>query len=318
MEFREVTILTSIKGLSVLTKALEAIGASGFVINDPTDFEDFLAGTQTHWDYVEESLMDIKDSVPYVRFYAPMLAQGDRLIENTKKYLDELRLQEDADEYGELSMSIKDVKESDWENNWKAYFKPFKVGQNFYIKPSWETLDDREGRLVLEIDPASSFGTGTHETTRLCLAACEDIIIENKTVLDMGCGSGILSVGAFALGAKEITLVDIDENCALTSRENLERNAVEASKYEIICDSPDRYIKKLQGRNYDVILANIVADVIIGLAKDFKAWLNEGGTLITSGIIDGRQDDVVNALKAAGFKIEKVVSDNNWTCVVAS
>ena len=181
------------------------------VVSDPRDFEDFLNKTQTYWDYVDESLMELRDAAPHLTFYLPQNAQGEQQLAGIRQALAGLHGRDAAGEFGSLEMTCGSVQEEDWANNWKQYFKPFRVGRHFYVKPSWETIDDDEGRIVLHIDPASSFGTGTHHTTQLCLKQLEKVPVEGASVLDMGCGSGILGIAAALLGAKRVTAVDIDD-----------------------------------------------------------------------------------------------------------
>ena len=201
MRFWEIDIAATSQGIEVLTGILEELGVSGMVVSDPRDFEEFLNKTQTYWDYVDESLMELRDAAPHLTFYLPQNAQGEQQLAGIRQALAGLHGRDAAGEFGSLEMTCGSVQEEDWANNWKQYFKPFRVGRHFYVKPSWETIDDDEGRIVLHIDPASSFGTGTHHTTQLCLKQLEKVPVEGASVLDMGCGSGILGIAAALLGA---------------------------------------------------------------------------------------------------------------------
>ena len=187
----------------------------------------------------------------------------------------------------------------------------------FMIKPSWETVDDAQGRRILEIDPASSFGTGSHDTTQLCMCALEDNVKPGDTVLDMGTGSGILAIAAAMLGAEVRTVVDIDENCLRTAQENAEKNHVSIGRG--LCGDAlrDEKLAADIGSGYSVIVANIVADVIIGMAPMFLAKTAEGGTLICSGILNERADEVHAALEKAGFEVVNHAKSDDWSAFTA-
>ena len=201
-------------------------------------------------------------------------------------------------------------KSEDWENNWKKYFHTLPVGERLLIHPVWETDFDPKGRTVLDIEPGLAFGSGSHETTRLCLEAMEKHIDGEKSVLDLGCGSGILSVAALLLGAKRAVGVDIDALAVKTARENGAKNGFFPPKYTVFeGDLTD----KVSGK-FDVIVANIVADVIILLCKDVGAYLADGGVFIVSGIIDTRMDDVLEAFERFGFAVREEHCENGWMC----
>ena len=199
----------------------------------------------------------------------------------------------------------------DWINNWKKYFKPIPVGNKLLIHPIWEDEIDPMGRTVIHLEPGLAFGTGTHETTRLCLETLEKYVNEGDEVLDVGCGSGILSIAALLLGAKRAVGIDIDELAVKTAIENAQMNKVE-DKFEAICgDLTD----KVSGK-YKIVVANIVADIIVKLTKDIKLFLTDDATYIMSGIIDTRKDDVLNCLKD-DFDIIEIIEENGWVAIAA-
>lgn len=199
----------------------------------------------------------------------------------------------------------------DWINNWKKYFKPIPVGNKLLIHPIWEDEVDPMGRTVIHLEPGLAFGTGTHETTRLCLETLEKYVKEGDEVLDVGCGSGILSIAALLLGAKRAVGIDIDELAVKTAIENAQMNKVE-DKFEAICgDLTD----KVSGK-YKIVVANIVADIIVKLTKDIKLFLTDDATYIMSGIIDTRKDDVLNCLKD-DFDIIEIIEENGWVAIAA-
>lgn len=314
MRFWEIDIAATSQGIEVLTGLLEELGVSGMVVSDPRDFEEFLNKTQTYWDYVDESLMELRDAAPHVTFYLPQNAQGEQQLAGIRQALAGLHGRDAAGEFGSLEMTCGSVQEEDWANNWKQYFKPFRVGRHFYVKPSWETIDDDEGRIVLHIDPASSFGTGTHHTTQLCLKQLEKVPVEGASVLDMGCGSGILGIAAALLGAKRVTAVDIDEASVGVTRENVLKNGIDPEKFTLLCGdvTGNAALAQRVGKGYDVVLANIVADVIIGMRRELFDFLRPGGTLIVSGIIGERADEVQRALTDCGFALRERGEQQDW------
>ena len=210
------------------------------------------------------------------------------------------------------ALSTRTVRESDWANNWKQFFKPLPVGEKLLILPTWETDENKDGRAVLHIDPGMAFGTGGHETTRLVLETLEKTVKEGDRFLDIGCGSGILSIAALLLGAACAFGVDIDPLAVKTARENGALNDMVAPRYEIVeGDLAD----KVTGQ-YEVVAANIVADAIIALSPAVPAFLKEGGVYVVSGIIDVREADVVTALDACGFAVSERYEQRGWVCLV--
>ena len=212
----------------------------------------------------------------------------------------------------ENELSTRTVRETDWANNWKQFFKPLPVGEKLLILPTWESDDNKEGRAVLHIDPGMAFGTGGHETTRLVLETLEKKVQTGDRFLDIGCGSGILSIAALLFGAAEAFGVDIDPLAVKTAQENGELNDMFPPRYTIVeGDLAD----KVEGK-YDVVAANIVADAIIALSPAVPAFLKEGGVYVVSGIIDVREQDVVTALDACGFAVSERYEQRGWVCLV--
>lgn len=201
-------------------------------------------------------------------------------------------------------------KNEDWENNWKAYFKPTPIGKRLLIRPVWEEVEDAGGRIVFNIEPGLAFGNGSHETTRLSLEALEEYVTKEGTVLDIGCGSGILAVAALLLGAKAATGVDIDKLAVKTARENGRINGFQEPEFTVLNGN---MVDKVHGK-FDIVVANIVADIIILFCKDVAKYLNPNGVFIASGIIDLRENDVLAAFKQYGFKVVKRHEDGGWIC----
>ncbi len=210
----------------------------------------------------------------------------------------------------ESEIVLNECKNEDWENNWKQYFHPIPVGERLLIRPLWEDEYEAGDRKVLNIEPGLAFGTGTHETTRLCLETLEKHVHEGTTVLDIGCGSGILSIASLLLGAEKAVGVDIDALAVKTAKENGEVNGFKEPEYTILQGNlTDKVSSK-----FDVVVANIVADVIILFCKDVASFMKDDAVFITSGIIDTREQDVVNAFNKYGFKIQKRNTESGWVC----
>lgn len=324
MYWIEAVISTTHDGIEPVAGRLIMNGIGGYAVEDSEDFNEFLEGEGVYFDYVEDELLKLKDCETVVKFYVAENAQGLETLLAVKKSLEELKQMDEDGAFGDLTITTNDkIQEQDWENNWKKYFKPFSVGENLCVKPSWETLPEEfAGKTIIEIDPSSSFGTGSHATTRLCLEMVEKympMIKKDAQVLDMGCGSGILGIGASLLGAEFITAVDIDENSARIAGENFVVNGIDEDKYKVmagnILNDQDFY-DIVTAQKYDLIAANIVADVLIWMAPVFKKVLADDGYLLVSGIISSRSDEVVSALKERGLKVVQMNESQEWAAVV--
>lgn len=317
MNWTEVNIMTSTYGIEPLTAYLMDIGIKGFVIRDSEDFNEFLENKEGKWDYIDDDLMGLSDCETCVTVYIPENAQGAEMFASLRNIVNTLKENDSENLFGRLAVESDSVKEEDWANNWKKYFKPVKVGEKLLIKPSWEEYNENDGRTVLEIDPASSFGTGQHNTTRLCLEIMEKALKKRDRVLDLGCGSGILSIGAMLLGAESAVAVDIEENSVATAVENAAKNNIESDKYTAYCGNVinDTALAEKIGEGYDLITANIVADVLIAMSSLFMKFIRKGGTLIISGIITERKDEVTDAVIKAGFTMNDVREADGWCAV---
>lgn len=311
----EVTVWTSTAGIDAVTGMLMDLGIDGFVIEDARDFADFLQDTEIYWDYVDEDLAQEKTNAETnVKIYIEDSPAGAELLAQVNAGLAGLRKRDVAHAFGRCVTELASIRQEDWENNWKQYFKPFRVGETFLIKPSWETCEPEEGRKILEIDPSSSFGTGTHNTTQLCICELERRVRAGDRLLDMGCGSGILSVAAHMLGASEVTAVDIDPNAVKIAQENAEKNGFSLRTHvgDVVGDAA---LSDAIGSGYDVIVANIVADVIMGMRYILKDKLKPEGTLIVSGILAVRADEVQQSLQDAGFALERRDQSGDWVAM---
>ena len=320
MEWTEVNIYTATEGIEILCSKLEDLGVKGFSIRDAEDFKEFLDNKYGRWDYIDDDLMGLSECETCITIYLPANEQGQETLTAVRSMLAEMKAADTEGKYGRLEAELASLREEDWANNWKQYFKPFVIGERLAIKPSWEEFDNTDGRVVLEIDPASSFGTGTHHTTRLCLELIEKYLKNGSRGLDLGCGSGILSIAALILGAKDAIAVDIDPIAETIAYENAALNGIGKDRYtvltgDVLTDSALR--EKIEAKRYPIVTANIVASVIIALAPYAAKLLEEGGKFITSGIIDTREDEVAAALTAAGLNILEIRRGGDWRAILA-
>ena len=310
MNWTEVTIKTTTEAVEAISNILMEERCGGVMIEDPKDFL-FQKKNELDWDYVEEEVFNKsgQDGV-LIKTYIPEERNVLELIETVKARI--ALLPSFGLDIGEGSVSLSNVNESDWANEWKKYYKPTKVGKKIVVKPSWEEYEKQEGDLIIELDPGMAFGTGTHETTSMCIRELENYVDETKTVFDIGCGSGILAIAAAQLGAKEVVAGDLDEVAVKVSKENCKINNVSdkvvvkhGSLFEVV-DS-----------KADVIVANIIADIIKILAKDVSKFLKDDGVFISSGIILAKIDEVCEALEENGFEIVKVERLGEWSAIVS-
>lgn len=318
MNWTEAEIYTSTECIDILCASLLDIGIKGFAIKDSEDFNEFLENKDGKWDYIDDDLMGLKNCETSVTIYLPENSQGAEMLISLKQLLNRMKERDSSGSWGRLEFEIKSVKEEDWANNWKQYFKPLKVGEKLLVKPSWEEYDGSDSRTILEIDPASSFGTGQHNTTKLCLELLEKAVKGGERILDLGCGSGILSIGGILLGANEATAVDIEENAVATALENAVKNNISMEKYHAYCGDiiSNTDLREKIGSGYDIITANIVADVLIAMSTLFRSFLKPESILIISGIITERKSEVVDAVVEAGFEVIEEAEGDGWAAVM--
>ena len=311
MEWLELKIDTSPSGLDAVTALLEEQGVTGVIIDDEGDFKDFLEHNRQYWDYVDEDLLREKAGVSRITFY---LERNEGALDTIARVRIAMSaLKKAHPEYGPLLLTIDSVADADWENNWKKFYKPMEIGQRLLVVPQWETAKDN-GRVRLVLNPGLTFGTGSHATTRLCLQALDKYIHGGEKVLDLGCGSGILSIAALVLGAKEAFACDIDEKCVDVAYENAALNGVGKDRYTVRWGDvlTDKALQAQLGGGYDIVVANIVADVIICLSGRVRPFLKEGGLFLCSGIIDERAEEVLAQLRADGWIVMERHDSEGW------
>ncbi len=258
------------------------------------------------------------DGKAKVSFYLEDDADLDEILDKVKKELEQLRTYMDI---GSGEITVDSTKEEDWVNNWKQYFKPFYVDEHIMVKPTWEVIEDaKEDDLIVEIDPGTAFGTGSHETTKLCMRQLKKYVKDDTVLLDVGCGSAILSILGLKLGAKYAVDTDIDPNAVRAANENFEVNHLEKEQYRILLGNvlEDEKMREDLGKEcYDIVVANILADVIIPLSSLVPSFLKEDGVFISSGIINTKEEDVKNAILDAGMDIIEISHMGDWVSITA-
>ena len=301
MRWIEVCVDTPGGEIDARCEELAALGAGGFVIENEDDFREFLENNRQYWDYVDRELEESYSGVSRIKTYLADDADGRAILAAIRE------------RYPSLGVSY--VEDSDWENNWREYYKPIEVGERLVVVPEWEETP-QNGRIPLRLDPGLIFGTGSHPTTRMCLAALEGCAGPGKRVLDLGCGSGILGIGALLLGCGICVGCDIDPKAPDVAAANAALNGIGPDRCSVSAGDrlADASLRRLLGGGYDLVLANIVSDVIIPLSALVGAFLAPGGVFIASGVIDGREDEVAAAIRANGFLIAEHFHEEEWHC----
>lgn len=310
MKWIEVTIKTTTEAVEAITNILDELRTGGVMIEDPKDFL-FQKNNELDWDYVEEEVFNKsgQDGV-LIKTYISEERNVVEVVENIKHRV--LSLRDFGIDIGEGSVSLGQVNESDWANEWKKYYKPTKIGQRIVVKPTWEDYKPENGELIIELDPGMAFGTGTHETTSMCIRELEKYVNEDSKVFDIGCGSGILAIAAAKLGAKEVLAVDLDEVAVKVSKENVEENNVSDS-VEVRHGNLMDVVKD----RADVVVANIIADIIKILAKDVHNFMKKDAVFISSGIILDKVEEVKESLIENGFEIIDIKKLGEWSAIVS-
>lgn len=311
MKWLELHIDTVPGGLETVETLLSSLGIDGLVIDDEGDFHDFLENNHQYWDYVDEELLKEKKGRCRVSFYLEDNEAGFSTLAQVRLAL--AALKKERQDCGSLLLSMENLEDADWENNWKQYYKPMEIGERLLVIPEWEQTETR-GRVPLILNPGLTFGTGSHATTRLCLTALEQAVRGGERVLDLGCGSGILSIAALRLGAAHAFACDIDEKCVGVAYENAALNGVGKANYTVRWGNvlEDEGLLAEMGAGYDIVVANIVADVIIALAPTVRRFLKPDGLFLCSGIIDTRAEEVAAALAHHGWKLVEMQNSEGW------
>ncbi len=309
MQYLEITVTTRADTIEEVAARLTAGGFSDLVLEDQTEFEGFLEENRDYWDYIDEDLQEKLQGLSCIKLYiekedTASLSRLEALLQNLRKTM------------GDLPMTAKPLAEENWEESWKENYPAQLVGERLVVLPYW--LTDDSGRLPVILDPGLTFGTGAHPSTRMVLETMEKEVKPGSACLDLGSGSGILSIAALRLGAKSAIGVDVDPKAEDIARENAGYNGFASPEFTALTGNvlTDREVMEaLAEKQYDVVLVNIVADVIIALAPVLPRFLGEHTTLICSGILDTRLSDVKNALDKAGIQIIQEKACEDWRCI---
>ena len=308
MAWLEITLDTTPERIGSVVTTLTARGFSDLVIEDQQEFETFLEENRAYWDYIDEELQEKLQGLSHIKLY---LEDTDTAgMERLKKAAEELK----------LPLTVAPLAEVNWEESWKDNYPPQEVGEKILVLPYWLADSDTEGRLPVILDPGLTFGTGAHPSTQMVMETMEDIVKPGWKCLDLGSGSGILSIAALRLGAESAVGIDIDPKAEDIARENAAYNGFAAPEFTALTGNVTEdtaLMESLAAKEYDLVLVNIVADVIIGLSPILKHFLNAGSTLICSGILDSRLEDVLAALDRGGLEVTGIKEKEDWRCVRA-
>ncbi|MEY8316074.1 50S ribosomal protein L11 methyltransferase [Oscillospiraceae bacterium 50-58] len=308
IKWLEVAVNTTPDRLDQVCAKLAAAGMDSLVIEDEQDFLSFLEQNRQYWDYVDQELLDRMKGVTRVKFYVTDDEDGKKQLEQYTRGLDQ-------------EFTATPLTDNDWAYSWQKYYKPLEIGQRLYVVPQWMGEEPVPvGRVPFYLNPGLTFGTGSHASTQLCLEGVEEHTVPGRDVLDLGCGSGILSIAALCLGARSAVAVDIDPKAVDVAYENAALNGIGRDRYTVRAGnvlSDKRLAAELAQKKYHLVLANIVADVIIPLAPQVPALLEEDGVFLCSGIIDTRTREVETALKQAGLTVTKKREKSGWAALEA-
>lgn len=316
MKWVKLTLKTLSEAVEPLSDMLITKGIEGIEIQDNVPITE-RERKEMFIDILPE--LDTSNKEAFISFYLEEEADVEATVNSVKEGLAEVSQFVDT---GAGEIEISETEDIDWINNWKAYFKPFRLDDNIVIKPTWEVLTDkREGDIVIELDPGTAFGTGSHETTKLCILALKKYLQSGMQILDVGCGSGILSIIASKLGAEKVLGTDIDPHAVEASVENTEVNGIAQNKVSFLSGDiiSEEELKKTVGfEKYDIVVANILADIIIPLSGKIGDHLKKGGLFISSGIINTKKEQVLTAIKGNGFEVLGVEEMGDWVSIIAA
>ncbi len=307
MKWYEVKITISEEACDAVSEMLNTIGASGVSINDPNEIRREVQKSES-LDYADDEFLNSLGEDVIINAYFQGELKINELLELVKE---KLSFVSNFLDIGLGTIEYQEVDDEDWATGWKKYYKPFNISDNVIIKPTWEKLEDTDDEIVIELDPGMAFGTGTHETTKMCAQLLEKVVKKDDIVLDVGCGTGILSIIAAKLGAAHVNAIDIDEVAVRVTKENCDLNNV-GNKVEahvgILADFGFEMA--------DIVVANIIANVIIDISNIIKYYLKAGGKLLTSGIIKERKLEVIDTYLQKGFVVEDIQEMGEWVAIL--
>ena len=317
MDYLEVTIETASAGIEVVASALTAGGFDSLVVEDQAEYEEFLEDNRAYWDYIDEEFQEKLEGLSRIKLYLEVDGTEEKQLGKLRRLLDALKNRSKKN-LGSLEITSALLPETNWEESWKDNYPAQEVGEKLIVVPCWNP--EANGRIPVILDPGLTFGTGAHPSTQMCMEFMEERVRPGMDVIDLGSGSGILSIAALRLGAKTAIGVDIDPKAEDIARENAAYNDFGTDRFDAVTGNvteDHELMRRLSGRHYDLVFVNIVADVIIGLAPVLQHFMDEHTRVICSGILDVRENDVHEALRAAGLVIEATKAKEDWRSLVA-
>ncbi len=317
MDYLEVTIQTASAGIEVVASALTAGGFDSLVVEDQAEYENFLEDNRAYWDYIDEEFQAELQGLSRIKLYLEVDGTEETQLKKLRKLLEALKNRTKKN-LGTLEITSQLLPETNWEESWKDNYPPQEVGEKLVVVPCWNP--EAKGRIPVILDPGLTFGTGAHPSTQMCMEFMEELVKPGMEVIDLGSGSGILSIAALRLGAKTAIGVDIDPKAEDIARENAAYNDFGADRFDAVTGNVTEdtaLMERLSEKHYDLVFVNIVADVIIGLSPVLKHFMGENTKVICSGILDVREDEVHEALRSAGLVIERTRAKEDWRSLVA-
>lgn len=311
MDWVEIKVHTTTAGADLVSEQLMQEGAAGTMVEDRADVPD-PDKPNGFWEMIDPEMIErMPEDVVVHAWFEPDQRYADRM-RALRDRLAQWREMELGIALGSLDVETQDVKEEDWAEVWKRFYKPFRAGKTLVVKPTWEQYEAQEGDRIIEIDPGMAFGSGTHETTSMCLEILEDYLTPGARVIDVGTGSGILAIGAALLGAREVLAIDIDPVAVRVAKENVAHNNLEK-----VVSCVQGNLLEQRAERCDLCVANIIADVICGFAAPLKEHIAPGGLFVCSGIIREREQDVLEALRQAGYALVEERGKGEWVAMIA-
>ena len=317
MDYLEVTIQTASAGIELVANALTAGGFDSLVVEDQAEYENFLEDNRAYWDYIDEEFQAELQGLSRIKLYLEVDGNEEKQLGKLQKVLEALKKRTKKN-LGSLEISSQLLPETNWEESWKDNYPPQPIGEKLIVVPCWNP--EANGRIPVILDPGLTFGTGAHPSTQMCMEFMEELVENGMDVIDLGSGSGILSIAALRLGAKTAVGVDIDPKAEDIARENAAYNDFGVDRFDAVTGNvteDHELMARLSGKHYDLVFVNIVADVIIGLAPVLKHFMDENTRVICSGILDVREAEVHEALTANSLAILATKSKEDWRSLVA-
>lgn len=320
MEWLELTIKSASGGMELLETVLTMNGYDSFIVDDAQDFENFLETNKDYWDVIDNDLTEKMQDASSLRLYLEDTPAAMEEVCRLKELLAALPQQWPDVDFGTLEVDTANVRNEDWENNWKQYYQPIAIGQKLLVVPKWMQPENPEGRIPVLLDPGMIFGTGAHASTQMCMTALESLVRGDEEVIDLGSGSGILSITALLLGAKHAIGIDVDPKAEDIARENAAYNGIYEDRFlaktgNVIAGQDD--LSDILRQKYDIVCMNIFPDVIIPMAPILPVIMHESSVVVCSGILSTRLQEVLDALGAAGLEVLSQQEQSDWCCLLA-